>query len=110
MDVLQRDEIGQAVELVVRGMEIVEGAVFLVGRIVVAAGVVVFHPEARSEGAVRERVARAKIDGERLVAQALSRPGLDSAIEDAPETEACQRLLVSWKRLIEDNLFTSGPA
>jgi putative DNA methylase len=61
---------------------------------------------------VREYLDAARPDGDklRLVAQALSRPGLDAAIQDGPETEACQRLLVSWKRLVEDNLFTGSSA
>jgi putative DNA methylase len=61
---------------------------------------------------VREYLDAARPDGDklRLVAQALSRPGLDAAIQDGLETEACQRLLVSWKRLIEDNLFTGSTA
>ncbi|MEJ7792956.1 MAG: hypothetical protein WKF65_13390 [Gaiellaceae bacterium] len=54
--------------------------------------------------------ARPDADKLRLVAQALSRPGLDSAAKQSAEAEACQRLLVSWKRLIEDNLFTSASA
>jgi len=60
---------------------------------------------------VREYLDATRPDGNKLqlVAQALSRPGLDAAVRAGPETEACQRLLVSWKRLIEDNLLTSGP-
>jgi putative DNA methylase len=62
---------------------------------------------------VREYIDSARPDADklRLVAQALSRPGLDVAIQDGgPEIEACQRLLVSWKRLIDDNLFTGSTA
>jgi putative DNA methylase len=46
----------------------------------------------------------------RLVAHALSRPGLDSPGTRTDEAHACERLLGVWKRLIEDNLFTSGNA
>jgi putative DNA methylase len=44
----------------------------------------------------------------RLVAHALSRPGLDSPGARGEEADACERLLASWKRLVEDNLLTSA--
>jgi putative DNA methylase len=40
----------------------------------------------------------------RLVAQALARPGLETSTR-TKEQEACERLLPTWKRLVEDNLF-----
>ena len=40
----------------------------------------------------------------RLVAQALARPGLETGTRTR-EQEACERLLPTWKRLVEDNLF-----
>lgn len=43
----------------------------------------------------------------RLVAHALSRPGLDASGARGVEADACDRLLGSFKRLVEDNLFTS---
>jgi putative DNA methylase len=54
--------------------------------------------------------ARPDIDRLRLVAHALSRPGLDSSGARGPEAEACERLLGVWKRMIEDNLFTQAGA
>jgi len=61
---------------------------------------------------VREYLDAARPDADklRLVAQALSRPGLDGAAQQSAETEACQRLLISWKRMVEANLFTAGSA
>ena len=55
-------------------------------------------------------LARPDSDRLRLVAHALSRPGLDSAGARGGEAEACERLLGVWKRLVEDNLFTAGGA
>jgi putative DNA methylase len=55
-------------------------------------------------------VARPESDRLRLVAHALSRPGLDSSGGRGDEADACERLLGVWKRLIEDNLFTAGGA
>jgi len=51
----------------------------------------------------------AKPDAERLrlAAHALSRPGLDTSGGRGVEADACERLLSSFKRLVEDNLFTS---
>lgn len=46
----------------------------------------------------------------RLVAHALSRPGLDASTDRGLEAEACERLLASFKRLVEDNLFTQSGA
>ncbi|MGH3005451.1 MAG: DUF1156 domain-containing protein [Gaiellaceae bacterium] len=56
---------------------------------------------------LRDYVDRAQPDPERLrlVAHALARPGLDSAGGRSAEAEACERLLATWRRLIEDNLF-----
>jgi len=54
--------------------------------------------------------ARPDSDRLRLVAHALSRPGLDSSGERGAEADACERLLGVWKRLVEDNLFTAGSA
>lgn len=51
-------------------------------------------------------VARPDSERLRLVAHALSRPGLDSAGTRGGEADACERLLASWKRLVEDNLLT----
>jgi putative DNA methylase len=53
-------------------------------------------------------VARPDADRLRLVAHALSRPGLDTSSERSPEADACERLLGSFKRLVEDNLFTAS--
>jgi putative DNA methylase len=55
-------------------------------------------------------LARPDPDRLRLVAHALSRPGLDTAGPRGAEAEACERLLGSWRRLVEDNLFTAGGA
>jgi putative DNA methylase len=57
---------------------------------------------------VPEYLAATRPDAERLrlVAHALSRPGLDSTAGRSAEADACERLLGSWKRLIEDNLLT----
>lgn len=49
--------------------------------------------------------ARPDADRLRLVAHALSRPGLDSSGARGAEAEACERLLGVWKRMVEDNLF-----
>jgi putative DNA methylase len=59
-------------------------------------------------GGMREYLEAAQPDAERLrlVAHALSRPRLDSAGARGEEADACERLLASWKRLVEDNLFT----
>jgi putative DNA methylase len=53
-------------------------------------------------------VARPDADRLRLVAHALSRPGLDTSAAQNREAEACERLLASFKRLVEDNLFTGS--
>jgi putative DNA methylase len=53
--------------------------------------------------------ARPDADRLRLVAHALSRPGLDSSGVRGAEADACERLLGVWKRIVEDNLFTAGP-
>lgn len=55
-------------------------------------------------------LARPDSDRLRLVAHALSRPGLDSSGTRGAEADACERLLGVWKRLVEDNLFTAGDA
>jgi putative DNA methylase len=57
-------------------------------------------------------VARPDPDRLRLVANALSRPGLDGSGDRNAEAEACERLLGGgvWKRLVEDNLFTAEGA
>jgi putative DNA methylase len=52
--------------------------------------------------------ARPDADRLRLVAHALSRPGLDSSGSRGAEAEACERLLGVWKRMVEDNLFTQA--
>jgi putative DNA methylase len=59
---------------------------------------------------IRDYLDAARPDPERLrlVAHALSRPGLDSAAGRSEEAGACERLLGVWKRLVEDNLFTQG--
>ena len=59
-------------------------------------------------GEMKSYLEAAQPDAERLrlVAHALSRPGLDSAGARGEEADACERLLASWKRLVEDNLFT----
>jgi putative DNA methylase len=54
--------------------------------------------------------ARPDTDRLRLVAHALSRPGLDAAGPRTVEATACERVLASWRRLIEDSLFTAGGA
>jgi putative DNA methylase len=54
--------------------------------------------------------ARPDSDRLRLVAHALSRPGLDSSGQRGAEAEACERLLGVWKRMVEDNLFTQASA
>jgi putative DNA methylase len=61
---------------------------------------------------IKEYLETAKPDADRLrlVAQALSRPGLNSSGAHGAEAEACERLLSVWKRLVEDNLFTAGGA
>jgi putative DNA methylase len=55
---------------------------------------------------VKDYLAVAQPDASRLrlVAQALARPGLETATRTR-EQEACERLLPTWKRLVEDNLF-----
>jgi putative DNA methylase len=53
---------------------------------------------------------RPDADRLRLVAHALSRPGLDSSGGRGAEAEACERLLGVWKRMVEDNLFTQAGA
>lgn len=53
---------------------------------------------------------RPDADRLRLVAHALSRPGLDSSGSRGAEAEACERLLGVWKRMVEDNLFTQAGA
>jgi putative DNA methylase len=62
--------------------------------------------------AVKDYLESARPDAERLrlVAHALSRPGLDSSGERGAEAEACERLLSVWKRMVEDNLFTQASA
>jgi putative DNA methylase len=55
-------------------------------------------------------MARPDADRLRLVAHALSRPGLDSNGARGGEAEACERLLGVWKRMVEDNLFTQAGA
>jgi putative DNA methylase len=57
---------------------------------------------------IQEYLAATRPDAERLrlVAHALSRPGLDTTAARSAEADACERLLGSWKRLIEDNLLT----
>lgn len=52
--------------------------------------------------------ARPDADRLRLVAHALSRPGLDTTAAQSQEAEACERLLASFKRLVEDNLFVAS--
>ncbi len=61
---------------------------------------------------IKDYLAVARPDAERLrlVAHALSRPGLDSSGARGAEADACERLLGVWKRLVEDNLFTAGGA
>jgi putative DNA methylase len=61
---------------------------------------------------VKEYLEAAHPDADRLrlVARALSRPGLDSAGSRGAEAEACERLLGVWKRMVEDNLFTQAGA
>jgi putative DNA methylase len=54
--------------------------------------------------------ARPDADRLRLVAHALSRPGLDSSGSRGAEADACERLLGVWKRMVEDNLFTQARA
>ncbi len=45
----------------------------------------------------------------KLVAQALQGKGLRAEGEQKPaEAQACERLLASWRSLVEDNLFTAG--
>jgi putative DNA methylase len=65
------------------------------------------HPER-----VKDYLEMGRPDPERLrlVAHALSRPGLDTTGQRGAEAEACERLLGSWRRLVEDNLFTTGSA
>lgn len=60
---------------------------------------------------IKEYLESARPDPERLrlVAHALSRPGLDTGVRGA-EAEACERLLASFRRLIEDNLLTQAGA
>lgn len=62
--------------------------------------------------AVKDYLESARPDAERLrlVAHALSRPGLDSSGSRGAEAEACERLLGVWKRMVEDNLFTQAGA
>jgi putative DNA methylase len=57
---------------------------------------------------VREYLEIARPDAERLrlVARALSRPGLDATGARGAEADACERLLGVWRRLVDDNLFT----
>jgi putative DNA methylase len=61
-------------------------------------------------GRIRDYLEATRPDAERLrlVAHALSRPGLDSAGAPGAEAEACERLLGVWRRLVEDNLFTQA--
>jgi putative DNA methylase len=61
---------------------------------------------------IRDYLELARPDSERLrlVAHALSRPGLNSSSARVAEADACERLLGVWKRLVEDNLFTAGGA
>jgi putative DNA methylase len=59
-------------------------------------------------GRIRDYLEAARPEAERLrlVAHALSRPGLDSAGARGAEADACERLLGVWRRLMDDNLFT----
>lgn len=61
-------------------------------------------------GRIKDYLEAARPEPERLrlVAHALSRPGLDSAGARGAEAEACERLLGVWRRLVEDNLFTQA--
>ncbi len=60
---------------------------------------------------VRNFLVRANPDPARLklIAQALQGKGLRAEGEQKPaEAQACERLLASWRSLVEDNIFTGG--
>jgi hypothetical protein len=59
-------------------------------------------------GQIAAYLAENRLDAERvrLVAQALSRPGLDAPALRTAEANACKRPLGAWRHLIEDNLMT----
>ena len=62
----------------------------------------------RSRGAPVPRSRRGRIRSAlRLVTQALQGPALRAENESKPaEAQACERLLGSWRTLVEENLFT----
>lgn len=59
---------------------------------------------------VSEYLAQARPDPDRLrlVAHALARPGLDTTGLQTREAAACDQLLATWHRVLDESLFTGS--
>src|SRR5437870_11754357 len=84
MDVLQGDEIHEAIELVVSRKEVLEGFVFIVVRIAVAGSEVVFQTNARCPGRLRKGISTKRNKGIGLMFEARIRERGSGGVVEMP--------------------------